>query len=377
MWLIDNYQGEESDIVIASLTRSNNHGDIGFMKSPERLNVLVSRARNCLIMIGNMETFMSSKQGRQCWTPFFKLFQDKKYLHDGLEVYCERHPEHAALLTKPEDFDVKCPDGGCLEACNAMLKCGRHACTRRCHRIADHSMIVCRQLVKVVCEKSHRYQVLCGETNTECPTCRQERKDIRRRAERDLEIEKQRRERRSQYRQELQDVQDEVNHQKRLLKDAQEEAADKRLLADERATLASLKETVARHEAMKQSEELSQEHLKVKDSYSTGGSDSGINEQATDMDGINGWDQATAEHDWMCMKRDGLSKSAEIDALMRMVGLQTVKRSFLDIKTMVDTSVRQEVSLKDDRFGCSLLGNPGTGKNHYLPLFLCCPSAVL
>ncbi|KAJ3939835.1 uncharacterized protein N0V96_009822 [Colletotrichum fioriniae] len=61
---IDNYQGEESDIVIASLTRSNNNGDIGFMKAPERLNVLCSRARECLILIGNMETFMASGHGR-------------------------------------------------------------------------------------------------------------------------------------------------------------------------------------------------------------------------------------------------------------------------------------------------------------------------
>ncbi|KAI3547081.1 ATPase [Colletotrichum filicis] len=50
---IDNYQGEESDIVIVSLTRSNNNGDIGFMKAPERLNVLCSRARECLCRIGS------------------------------------------------------------------------------------------------------------------------------------------------------------------------------------------------------------------------------------------------------------------------------------------------------------------------------------
>ncbi|CAA7267397.1 unnamed protein product [Cyclocybe aegerita] len=48
---IDNYQGEESDIVIVSLTRSNPSFDIGFMFSPERLNVLLSRARNALIML--------------------------------------------------------------------------------------------------------------------------------------------------------------------------------------------------------------------------------------------------------------------------------------------------------------------------------------
>lgn len=37
-------QAEESDIVVASLTRSNDHHNIGFMSSPQRLNVLLSRA---------------------------------------------------------------------------------------------------------------------------------------------------------------------------------------------------------------------------------------------------------------------------------------------------------------------------------------------
>ncbi|KAM7189183.1 AAA domain containing protein [Rhypophila sp. PSN 637] len=74
---IDNYQGEESDIVIASMTRCNDSGDIGFMYAPERLNVLVTRARNCLIMIGNIITFMKSMKGRERWPPFFDLLQQK------------------------------------------------------------------------------------------------------------------------------------------------------------------------------------------------------------------------------------------------------------------------------------------------------------
>src|SRR5260370_25411840 len=38
---LDNYQGEESDIVIVSLTRSNANHDIGFMYSAERVNVML------------------------------------------------------------------------------------------------------------------------------------------------------------------------------------------------------------------------------------------------------------------------------------------------------------------------------------------------
>ena len=59
----DNYQGEESNIVVISLTRSHAQHDIGFMFSPERLNVLLQRARNALIMVGNAKTFMNPRKG--------------------------------------------------------------------------------------------------------------------------------------------------------------------------------------------------------------------------------------------------------------------------------------------------------------------------
>jgi hypothetical protein len=45
-----------------------------------------------------------------------------------------------------------------------------------------------------------------------------------------------------------------------------------------------------------------------------------------------------------------------------MQGLESVKDQFLVIKNKIDTLVRQGVSLKRERFGAALLGNPGTGK---------------
>ncbi len=85
------------------------------MKAPERLNVLLSRARNCLILIGNAVTFMNSKRGKDSWMPFFELLKANKHLYDGLPVVCERHPDKTALLGEPRDFDKCCPDGGCAE----------------------------------------------------------------------------------------------------------------------------------------------------------------------------------------------------------------------------------------------------------------------
>jgi len=110
---IDNYQGEEKDIVIASLVRSNNKGDIGFMAQQQRLNVLLSRARNGLILIGNAKTFQNSPNGGELWTKFFDLMKGRIY--DGLPVVCKQHPHYTKILKVPQDFDTECPDGGCAE----------------------------------------------------------------------------------------------------------------------------------------------------------------------------------------------------------------------------------------------------------------------
>ncbi|CAF3263618.1 unnamed protein product [Rotaria sp. Silwood2] len=50
----DNYQGEENDIIILSLVRSNPEKNIGFLKTHNRICVSLSRARCGLFVIGNM-----------------------------------------------------------------------------------------------------------------------------------------------------------------------------------------------------------------------------------------------------------------------------------------------------------------------------------
>jgi superfamily I DNA and/or RNA helicase len=111
----DNYQGEESDIVIASLTRSNTSGDIGFMSSAERLNVLISRARDGFILIGNSETFLKSRKGKELWSKFFQLVNQGGYNYEGFPIKCERHIDRTVLIKSASEFDVLCPDGGCTE----------------------------------------------------------------------------------------------------------------------------------------------------------------------------------------------------------------------------------------------------------------------
>ena len=68
-----------------------------------------------------------------------------------------------------------------------------------------------------------------------------------------------------------------------------------------------------------------------------------------------------AQADWDYQKQFQGAQSDKIDSLMEMIGLEEVKAKFLTIKAQVDTAIRQNVDLKDERFGTVLVGNPGTG----------------
>ncbi len=50
---VDDYQGEENDIIVISLVRSNDRDQIGFLRASNRICVALSRARNGLFIFGN------------------------------------------------------------------------------------------------------------------------------------------------------------------------------------------------------------------------------------------------------------------------------------------------------------------------------------
>jgi superfamily I DNA and/or RNA helicase len=57
---IDSFQGRESDIIVFSTVRSNIEGDVGFLDDPRRLNVMWTRARLGLIIVGDSKTLRAN-----------------------------------------------------------------------------------------------------------------------------------------------------------------------------------------------------------------------------------------------------------------------------------------------------------------------------
>ena len=64
---VDGFQGQERDIIVISLVRSNDDGQIGFLRDLRRMNVAITRARMKLIILGDRETMTRHPFYRQLW----------------------------------------------------------------------------------------------------------------------------------------------------------------------------------------------------------------------------------------------------------------------------------------------------------------------
>jgi hypothetical protein len=68
---VDAFEGEEADVVILSLVRSNEAERIGFLKKAQRLNVAISRAKQLLVVVGDIET-VTGREGQDLYRPLLE-----------------------------------------------------------------------------------------------------------------------------------------------------------------------------------------------------------------------------------------------------------------------------------------------------------------
>lgn len=173
---VDNFQGEEADIIVISLVRANPNGSIGFLVEPERVNVLMSRARCGELIVGHRKTLehCSNQSGRDLWCNVFKKLEQNGSVLRGLPARCDVHRRKPhEVLSTPKLFQVYAANGGCDLPCDTLMPCG-HACPLRCHPFdRKHANVQCT-VVEVFgyCAQGHILLKTCSSTDAPmCKTC--------------------------------------------------------------------------------------------------------------------------------------------------------------------------------------------------------------
>ncbi|KAF1956385.1 hypothetical protein CC80DRAFT_563213 [Byssothecium circinans] len=163
---VDNFQGEEAKIIIVSLVRSNKTCKVGFLKTTNRINVLLSRAQHGMYLIGNTDTYSHVPM----WEKVIGMLRATDAIDTSLDLCCPRHPETMMQIRSPDDFARISPEGGCREACTDRLPDCGHRCQSKCHSAAMHDVWKCDR----PCERRHPacghacQKQTCGE---DCGLC--------------------------------------------------------------------------------------------------------------------------------------------------------------------------------------------------------------
>ena len=163
---VDNFQGEEAKVVIISLVRSNKERKVGFLRTKNRINVLLSRAQHGMYLIGNTDTYSNIPM----WAQVHDMLQGMNSVGKALGLCCPRHIDTEIQVVQPEDFTRLSPEGGCQLRCDRRLADCGHRCHARCHSESMHQVFSCPQ----PCERLHApcrhncQKQTCGE---DCGPC--------------------------------------------------------------------------------------------------------------------------------------------------------------------------------------------------------------
>ena len=156
--VVDNFQGEENDIILLSLVRSNSEGRVGFLRESNRICVSLSRARMGFYCIGN---FMLLKKQSELWQEICGDLETKSAIGETLQLVCKKH-NNVTNVRISSDFDRF---GGCGMTCGHRRDCG-HACDKPCHALDVYhdpkdEKGQCSKLCLKSCPNEHQCQEKC------------------------------------------------------------------------------------------------------------------------------------------------------------------------------------------------------------------------
>ena len=132
---IDFYQGDENEVVIVSLVRSNNSGQCGFLKELNRRCVSQSRAKCGLYFVGNAETLRRNRH----WNKMIQQMEKQGCVGNSIELCC---PQHRNISIVRAEIADQIPIGNkgqfCNTPCGRLMVCQTHLCQRKCRPPHSH-----------------------------------------------------------------------------------------------------------------------------------------------------------------------------------------------------------------------------------------------
>eukprot|EP01103_Thecamoeba_quadrilineata_P018262 TRINITY_DN687_c0_g1_i1.p1 TRINITY_DN687_c0_g1~~TRINITY_DN687_c0_g1_i1.p1 ORF type:complete len:2369 (-),score=253.94 TRINITY_DN687_c0_g1_i1:25-7131(-) len=189
---VDRYQGDENDIVILSIVKTNPGNRFVALKN--RFIVAMSRARIGFFIIGSTDAVSKERQGHTeklgHWQTLLDHLRspptpgnDEEAVHKfgsrgvgpELCICCPRHPQSVKNVISPTDFPVsKNYSAFCKQPCQTKLEPCQHDCGLSCHDPSKTSHTPrCMVLIANSCEDHRETQLACHIVNAYDYLCEQ------------------------------------------------------------------------------------------------------------------------------------------------------------------------------------------------------------
>lgn len=204
-------------------------------------------------------------------------------------------------------------------------------------------------------------------------------------SQRSAALKKKREERKKEHEEQVEDLMEEISHQREVLRSRRDQKKQKQKLQALQKQLERLcqkeldddeyltsddeedaEEETSPEEATPTAEAEDKDTKDNDDDSAKSESESATadGDKESEPEDTNAWPTVSskAKQEWEERKKSRDEFNSHLDGIMDFIGLESVKAKMLEIKTLVDTARRQEVNLSKERFNTVLVGNSGTGK---------------
>ena len=226
----------------------------------------------------------------------------------------------------------------------------------------------CDQVVKTKCQTGHVQSYLCRMGKpASCRTCDKEKSAKEKKLQEEYARQQKREQEQQRHAESMAKIEDEIRILREIAVDDQRSKEMAQALAQKKQDLADAKDfkpflsssPIAEKAVTNTNTNASQIHPKAHNVVQPAKK----NTSSTESQPQSKFEPSLSELEWDRQKRIENASNDAIDSLMKMTGLEGVKAQILKIKARVDTALRQNTNMKDERYGVVLLGNPGTGKD--------------